>query len=92
MTAIILDLARERERRQPHQVGPAFCTRCAHEWVQVALIGVDDLDCPRCGGLGMFHVEHLDSKDPWICPCGCGLFRLSAAGVACAKCGETMAY
>ena len=37
------------DAKRPHWSGIASCLRCKHEWVAVAPVGTDDLQCPSCG-------------------------------------------
>jgi hypothetical protein len=46
MTVIDLDAHR------PHKTGDARCILCAHQWVAVAPLGVEELQCSVCGQLG----------------------------------------
>lgn len=43
--AEVIDL----DARRAHYSGPACCTKCDREWVAVAPLGTDALECPSCG-------------------------------------------
>lgn len=44
----VISLAEARQERQPHWGGPAICIGCRHEWVAVAAVGVEWIECPSC--------------------------------------------
>jgi len=85
----VVDLAKERLERSPHYSGRARCLACKHEWVAVAPIGTDWLECPACSlerGRAIF--PFLRAAPHWTCLCGCDLFHIMPAGIYCPNCGR----
>ncbi|TAN51578.1 MAG: hypothetical protein EPN21_06295 [Methylococcaceae bacterium] len=70
--------------------GPALCLACRHEWVAVAPVGTDWLECPGCAlSKGRFRGPTYPEHDQiFICECGNDLFVLSRQhGMLCPNCG-----
>lgn len=76
--------------RRPHVSGSALCLACRHEWVAVAPIGGELLQCPRCGlHRGAFKFPFLhEGALIWICKCGNDLLHITRDGAFCPNCGR----
>ena len=86
----VIDLAAEREAREPHLKGDARCVACAHTWVAVAPVGTTWLECPSCHTeKGLFVAACWPGKGigVWTCHCGCDVFFLTPRSVQCPNCG-----
>lgn len=85
----VVSLAQARIERDNHNVGPAICKECSHEWTAVAPGGEVTLECPSCRtwkGLwkGGMYPEH----ELWVCDCGCDVFTISSTtNIICWRCG-----
>jgi Zn finger protein HypA/HybF involved in hydrogenase expression len=85
MTRILLFKIPDKE--DPHVSGKARCMTCQHEWVAVAPIGTDWLECPKCGGMkGFFKFQCEQEGEHWRCKCGSWLFAITQNGVYCPNC------
>jgi hypothetical protein len=85
-----MDLAAEREAREPHLSGSACCIACAHSWVAVAPVGTTWLECPSCGthkGLFTGACCPPDGGEIWTCNCGSEVFYITPRAVHCYNCG-----
>lgn len=77
------------DSRRPHQSGEARCTDCRHDWIAVAPVGTDWLDCPACGlSKGRFRHPSLRGSALFTCHCGCDVFHLAPAGPYCVNCSD----
>ena len=80
---------------EKHGAGEAFCLRCKHEWVGVAPIGADQLECPSCLTMkGVFRFPFEPKVGEVWRECGCGnhLFYLTPEGHLCPNCGIYQSY
>jgi hypothetical protein len=86
----IVSLAQYKEENTPHLSGPARCLACNHEWVAVAPVGTDFMECPACRTMkGVFYSPVLYGSDVWVCHCGSDLFRIHPEkGIYCPVCGQ----
>lgn len=54
--------------------GQARCARCKHEWVAVAPVGTEVLECPQCETMHGLFVNMVASNVgdlTYTCNCGC---------------------
>jgi hypothetical protein len=89
----IINLATEKEIRQPQLSGTALCINCRHEWIAVAPQGPEWLDCPQCQlmrGHYRFHCE--PEGEAWACNCGNQLFYVMRNGICCPNCGALQTF
>jgi hypothetical protein len=95
----IVSLAAEREARQPHWQGTAYCVGCQHEWEAVAPIGTMWIDCPSCElpkGTAKFPFGAQPGDLLLTCDCGCEALtaykRDSRFHVKCMACGTDLTH
>jgi hypothetical protein len=88
-TPTVIDLAAERESRDPHMSGEARCIACGHVWTAVAPVGTTWLECPECRTeKGLFTGACLpEGGEMWTCECGCEVFFITPHAVQCYNCG-----
>ena len=70
----VVSLAAEREARQPHWEGTAYCVGCKHEWQAVAPLAIMNIECPSCGctkGVPKFPFGSMPGDLTLVCNCGC---------------------
>lgn len=85
MTATIHDIGEAK----PHATGEARCTSCRHEWVAVAPVGVDWLECPACSLMKGRYVHPIVRGGViFECYCGTDVFHIAPAGPYCTGCGK----
>lgn len=87
--AEVVSLSAWKDSQVPHASGPARCLHCGHEWVAVAPVGVDFLECPACGlekGV-YFSLMTVSGEDHWACRCGGKVFGITPKSIYCVKCG-----
>lgn len=69
--ADVIEFKRPKEESSdPHLSGEAICTSCRHEWVAVAPVGVDDMECPACGtmrGRYKYSIGPPEGASVWVC-------------------------
>jgi hypothetical protein len=86
--AEIVDFIEEKEKRSEHATGPTLCLYCKHEWVSVAPIGIDHLQCPRCRKFaGIFKYLFKPDCERYVCSCDNDFFYVLKTGLYCPKCG-----
>lgn len=80
-------------KKDPHKTGMAICLDCKFEWVAMAPVGVDRLECPSCGlERGVFKGASQPPDGTLVYPCHCGndLFHvLDNSSIFCPNCGRT---
>lgn len=67
--------------------GPCVCTGCKHEWVGVAPVGLNALECPECGHHKGRRKGKVLPSEAWTCNCGETLYFLTPEGAMCQSCG-----
>lgn len=76
------------EKAEPHLSGKARCSVCQHEEIAVAPVGVDWMECGKCGLMKSRYVHDLVPDDNvTVCGCGCDVFRIVTNGAFCIHCG-----
>ena len=81
------------ERDDPHVSSAARCAACHHEWMSVAPVGCDYLECPNCKRLWGQFKSMFEPPEGWLIRrhhCGNDLFYLTTAGPFCRGCGQTI--
>ena len=72
----------------PHVSGPVVCLCCGNEWVGVAPVGTNWLECSKCGTFkGVFKGGVAYDGPTWECDCGNYLFEITPEGIHCPNCG-----
>ena len=69
MTDNVIPFRRKEIAEVGHLNGPALCLACRHEWVGVAPVGTQELECPSCKSMkGIFtkFVAYADVPN-WRC-------------------------
>lgn len=92
--AEIVSLAKFKEENSPHWAGAAKCVSCKHEWVAVAPLGTEWIECPECG-LERGHAYHAFGAEAgdslFQCNCGCealtAYYRAGRFRFQCMNCG-----
>ncbi len=81
------------KKYDPHLTGNARCSTCKHEWIAVAPIGEDWLECPGCNEVkGRFVHDAVPNDDVWVCKCGCDVFRVTRNAAFCIHCGNRQSF
>ena len=92
MTAAVLSFPAKHD---PHLSGKARCCACRHDWVAVAPVGVDWMECPSCHLMkGRFFYEALPpfGCEKWECGCGCDVFHVTRTAAWCINCGTEQTF
>lgn len=82
-------------RKEPHLSGKARCAACRYEWVQVAPVGVDWMECPQCHlmkGRYLHPAIPEANEEIWQCACGCDVFMVTRKVIFCINCGTEQAF
>lgn len=88
-----VDLANEQSEDSTEFTlhGPAKCLDCKKEWVAVAPVGTNELDCESCGThRGVWKGPMLPADEDtliFICDCGGYHFVITSEGTLCVSCG-----
>jgi len=85
----------EFTKKEPHATGTAICINCREEWIAVAPVGTNQLECPSCHSTkGIWKFPFVPSEKTLIRVCNCGndLFYLTQEGHLCANCGTYQRY
>ena len=88
----VVDLASRKS--DPHLAKKARCCVCRHEWVAVAPLGTDWLECPDCHlmkGRYLHPKVPCDGFEMLSCACGCDVFRVTEKWAFCIHCGTERA-
>jgi len=95
----VVSLAEEREARQPHWTGTAYCVGCKHEWQAVAPVGSENLECPSCTlpkGVPKYPFGAEEGDMVLTCDCGCEALtayrRVGHFYVKCMSCGDDLTH
>lgn len=71
-----------------YSLGEARCLSCGYEWMSVARLGTEWLNCPQCQCLkGKLRYPFEREGLQWRCNCGNELFYLRPEGAFCPNCG-----
>lgn len=90
MTVITFKKPEVEPEEIPHISGDAICSNCNNQWVAVAPVGTDDIECPECRTFrANFKYFCAPSDDSPIFQCNCGetLFWITPKGCLCRGCG-----
>ena len=79
----------DRNVEKPTISGDAVCIICKHRWKDVAPLGTEWLECPKCSvSRGHFVYAVVRDIPHWFCGCGNKLFYMTKYGVDCPVCGN----
>jgi Zn finger protein HypA/HybF involved in hydrogenase expression len=70
--------------------GVCVCLDCKHEWMGMADVETEWLECPGCGLFrGRFKFQHTHfEEEHWACVCGNDLFHITQKRTYCPNCGR----
>lgn len=75
------------DEKRPYCSGDALCLDCKAQWVAVAPIYTQWLDCPKCGLVrGRFKYPFIREPMLFTCTCGNDLFQFHPNGPYCPNC------